>query len=163
MERRARREQGLVGTVGRFEVPNGAINVIPKRCELSLDVRAQDDDAVTRALADILAEARTLAGRRGVRLNARESLRAKAVPCAPRLQRLFAESIEKANLPVKRLASGAGHDAVMFDGFTDIGMLFVRCGNGGISHSPRETVTAQDAGIAAQILRDTLLRMAAQI
>jgi len=45
-------------------------------------------------------------------------------------------------------------------GFTDIGMLFVRCGNGGISHSPRETVTAEDAGIAAQILRDTLVRMA---
>src|SRR5262249_18511448 len=33
---------------------------------------------------------------------------------------------------------------------TDIGMLFVRCGNGGISHSPLETATAEDAGIAAQ-------------
>jgi beta-ureidopropionase / N-carbamoyl-L-amino-acid hydrolase len=82
------------------------------------------------------------------------------VPCAPRLQQLFADSIERAALPVKRLASGAGHDAVMFDGFTEIGMLFVRCGNGGISHNPLETVTAEDAGIAAQILRDTLVRMA---
>ena len=60
---------------------------------------------------------------------------------------------------MKRLASGAGHDAATFDGFADIGMLFVRCGNGGISHSPLETVTAEDAGIAAQILRDTLMRM----
>ncbi len=31
---------------------------------------------------------------------------------------------------------------------TDIGMLFVRCGNGGISHSPLETVTAEDADLA---------------
>jgi beta-ureidopropionase / N-carbamoyl-L-amino-acid hydrolase len=159
VERRARVEPGLLGTVGRFEVPEGAINVIPKRCELSLDIRAQDDDAVARALADILAESQAIAGRRGVRLSARELLRAKAVPCAPHLQQLLAESIGRANLPVRRLASGAGHDAVMFDGFTDIGMLFVRCGNGGISHNPLETVTAEDAGTAAQILRDTLLRM----
>jgi acetylornithine deacetylase/succinyl-diaminopimelate desuccinylase-like protein len=48
----------------------------------------------------------------------------------------------------------------MFDGVTEIGMLFVRCGNGGISHNPSETVTAEDAGLAAQILRDTLVRMA---
>ncbi len=47
----------------------------------------------------------------------------------------------------------------MFDGFTDIGMLFVRCGNGGMSHSPLETATAEDAGIAPQIPRDTLVRM----
>jgi beta-ureidopropionase / N-carbamoyl-L-amino-acid hydrolase len=160
VERRARAEPGLLGTVGCFEIPQGAINVIPKRCELSLDVRAQDDDGLVRAVADILAESQAIAQRRGVRLSARELLRAKAVPCAPRLQQLLAESIEKANLPVRRLASGAGHDAVVFDGFTDIGMLFVRCGNGGISHSPLETVTAEDAGIAAQVLRDTLLRMA---
>ncbi len=160
VERRARAEAGLVGTVGRFEVPAGLINVIPSRCELSLDIRSQDDGAVERALADILAEAQAIAGRRGVRLSSRELLRAKVVPCAPRLQQLFADSIERAALPVKRLASGAGHDAVMFDGFTEIGMLFVRCGNGGISHNPLETVTAEDAGIAAQILRDTLVRMA---
>jgi acetylornithine deacetylase/succinyl-diaminopimelate desuccinylase-like protein len=148
-----------LGTVGRFEVPEGAINVIPRRCELSLDVRAQDDDVLTRALADILAGSQAIAERRGVRLSARELLRKKAVSCAPHLQQLFAASIEKANIPVRRLASGAGHDAATFEGFTDIGMLFVRCGNGGISHSPLETMTAEDAGIAAQILRDTLMRM----
>jgi beta-ureidopropionase / N-carbamoyl-L-amino-acid hydrolase len=160
VERRARAEPGLVATVGRFEIADGAINVIPKRCELTLDIRSQDDGALARALADVLAEAEAITGRRGVRLSTRELLRAKAVPCAPRLQELFTASIARANLPVKRLASGAGHDAVAFDGFTDIGMLFVRCGNGGISHNPLETVTAEDAGIAAQILRDTVVHLA---
>lgn len=55
------------------------------------------------------------------------------------------------------LPSGAGHDAMMFDGVTDLAMLFVRCGNGGISHSPLETITAQDAGIAAQVLLNAIL------
>jgi beta-ureidopropionase / N-carbamoyl-L-amino-acid hydrolase len=159
VERRVRAEPGLVGTVGRFEVPDGAVNVIAKHCEFTLDIRSQDDGQTAQALADILGEAAAVAARRGVRLSAQELLRAKAVPCAPRLQRLFEESIERAALPVRRLASGAGHDAVMFDGFTDIGMLFVRCGNGGISHNPLETVTAEDAGVAAEILRDTLLHI----
>ena len=160
VERRACAEPGLVGTVGRFAVADGAINVIPKRCDLSLDLRSQDDGAVATALADILAESESIAARRGVRMSVREMLRAKAVPCAPRLQQLFADSISRANLPVMWLASGAGHDAVSFGGFTDIGMLFVRCGNGGVSHNPLETVSAEDAGIAAQILRDTLVHVA---
>src|SRR5262249_10695525 len=119
-----------------------------------------DDDSIARALTDILTKAEVISRRRGVRLSARELLRVKSISCAPRLQELLAESVRAAKLPVKRLASGSGHDAVMFDGFTDNGMLFVRCGNGGISHSPLETATAEDAGIAAQILRETLIRMA---
>jgi hypothetical protein len=38
-------------------------------------------------------------------------------------------------------------------------MLFVRCGNGGISHSPLETVTAADADVAARVLLDALLHL----
>jgi len=40
---------------------------------------------------------------------------------------------------------------------TDVAMLFTRCGNGGISHNPLETMTADDADIAAQVLLDFLL------
>ncbi len=39
---------------------------------------------------------------------------------------------------------------------TDVAMLFTRCGNGGISHNPLETMTADDADISAQILLDFL-------
>ncbi len=56
-----------------------------------------------------------------------------------------------------RLASGAGHDAMMFDGITDLGMLFVRCGNGGVSHNPRETITADDADTGARVLLDAIM------
>jgi N-carbamoyl-L-amino-acid hydrolase len=63
-------------------------------------------------------------------------------------------------LPSTTLDSGAGHDAVMFDGLTDVAMLFVRCGNGGISHSPRETVSPQDADAGARVLLATILDLA---
>jgi allantoate deiminase len=49
---------------------------------------------------------------------------------------------------------------MMFDGLTDVAMLFVRCGNGGVSHSPREIITAEDADIATRVMLDAVLRLA---
>jgi hypothetical protein len=40
---------------------------------------------------------------------------------------------------------------------TEIGMLFVRCGNGGISHHPAESMTAADAELAARVFSDFLI------
>jgi len=159
VERRCNRP-GLVGTVGRFAVTGGgAINIIPGRCEISLDVRSGDDATRLAAVVDILAEIQRIAERRGVKTTTTQALDAAAVPCSARLQEAFAASIARAGLPLRRLPSGAGHDAVMFSGVTDIAMMFVRCGNGGVSHSPRESVSAEDADIAARILLDVLVNL----
>jgi N-carbamoyl-L-amino-acid hydrolase len=152
-------QRDLVGTVGRLSVPNSAINVIPRRCEFTLDIRSGDDAARDAAVADIFSGMEQIAKRRGVSLSTKELLRAPAVPCSPRLQGELAAAFGRAGLTPRTLPSGAGHDAVMFDGLTDLAMMFVRCGNGGVSHSPRETITAEDAGIAARILRDVLINL----
>ena len=47
----------------------------------------------------------------------------------------------------------------MFERARPVGMLFVRCGNGGVSHSPLETVTEADAGLAARVLLDLLMNL----
>jgi allantoate deiminase/N-carbamoyl-L-amino-acid hydrolase len=157
VERRCGNTPTLLGTVGKLNVPDGAINVIPGRCDLSLDIRAGDDAVRDAATADILAEIEQIAVRRGVSAEMTETMRMPAVPCSPRIVESFAAAIARAGLPVVRLASGAGHDAVMFDGLADIGMLFVRSGNDGISHSPLETVTAEDVDLAARVLLDVLI------
>src|ERR687888_1535929 len=56
VERRCRETPGVVGTVGKFAIPGGTINIIPGRCELSIDLRAGDDATRDAAGADILAE-----------------------------------------------------------------------------------------------------------
>jgi N-carbamoyl-L-amino-acid hydrolase len=157
VEKRCRATSTLVGTVGRLAVPEGAINVIPGACELTLDIRAGDDATRDAAGADIFAEIEAIAERRGVTIEAQEIIDNAAVACAPRIQQLLAEAVARAGVRPLHLPSGAGHDAAMFDGCTDLGMLFVRCGNGGVSHSPRETVSAEDADLAARILLDVLL------
>jgi beta-ureidopropionase / N-carbamoyl-L-amino-acid hydrolase len=157
VERRCAGEPGLVGTVGKLEVPGGAVNVIPGRCELSIDIRSGRDAVRDAAVADIDAEIERIAQRRGVGIERRTVLEAASVPCAVDLQDAWSASIERVTgEPAPRLPSGAGHDAMMMASVTDIGMLFVRCGNGGISHNPAETLSADDAAVAARVFQDFL-------
>jgi hydantoinase/carbamoylase family amidase len=160
VERRCAQAPTLVGTVGQLAVPNGAINIIPGRCELTLDVRAADDPTRDAAVLDIMTEMGRIAAKRGVIIESREVQRTAAVRCSPRLQSLLAEAVTRAGAKPRYLPSGAGHDAMMFDGLTDTAMLFVRCGNGGVSHSPREIITAEDADVAARVILETVLRLA---
>jgi allantoate deiminase/N-carbamoyl-L-amino-acid hydrolase len=157
VEHRCAAAPTLVGTVGRLSVPGGAINVIPGRCDLSLDIRAADDATRDAAARDVLAEVDAIARRRKVTIDVKEIQRGAAAPCSPALQAQLAAALERVGIRPRYLPSGAGHDAVSFSGVTDIGMLCVRCGNGGISHSPLETITAPDADIAVRALLDVLV------
>jgi hydantoinase/carbamoylase family amidase len=153
--------RALVGTVGMIDVPQGAANVVPGRCEFSLDVRAADDPTRDAAVADLDAEFQRIAARCDVEVSIAQSMRVPCATCAPRLMDRLAQCIEGAGLPVLRLASGAGHDAMVMARITEACMLFVRCGNGGISHNPMESMTAEDADLAAHVLLDFLRRTAA--
>lgn len=153
---------GLVGTVGKIQVPDGAINVIPGRCELTIDVRAGDDATRDAALADVLGEIESIAKLRNVRVDVQRLMQAAAAPCSEDMQRRWAQSIARVtgDDSPRHLPSGAGHDAMKMADITPIGMLFVRCGNGGISHHPDETMIQPDAELAALALEDFLLQFA---
>ena len=153
------RADTLVGTVGKLAIPGGgAINVIPGEVEFTVDLRSGDDAKRLAALAEVEAQCRSIADRRGVSLAWEAFFQLRAAPCDARLQAQFARSIESLGLPVRRLPSGAGHDAMEMINVAPIAMLFVRCGNGGISHNPLETMTAADADVATAVLLDFLER-----
>ena len=154
VERRCSQKPGTVGTVGRIGVPGGAINVIPGRCDFTLDVRAGDDATLAAMVADIRTEFDAIAKRRKVEISITETHRHEAVPCSPHIQQQLAQAIERAGIKPRYLPSGAGHDAGILAPVTDSGMMFVRCGNGGVSHSPLETVTAEDVDVATRVLID---------
>jgi hydantoinase/carbamoylase family amidase len=160
VEKRCAQAPTLVGTVGQLAIPDVASNIIPGRCELTLDVRAGDDATRDAAVSDIMAEIGRITARRGVSFDCKEVQRTGAVRCSRRLQSVLADAVARAGVKPRYLPSGAGHDAMMFDGLTDTAMLFVRCGNGGVSHSPREIITAEDADIAARVVLDAVLQLA---
>jgi hydantoinase/carbamoylase family amidase len=152
LERHCTVQPGLVGTVGRMTVMPGAVNVIPQDVEFTVDLRSGVDATRHAALEALRVEFAAIAMRRRVELAFEPFFELTASPCDDRLQRQFADAIAAQGLPVRHLPSGAGHDAMSFPAVCPIAMLFVRCGNGGISHHPDETMTVEDADVATEVL-----------
>ena len=148
-----------VGTVGVLNVPNGSINVVPGRCDFTLDLRAPVNEQRDALLADVLAKAKEVAERRGVDLDITESVRAAAAPSHPAWQARWEAAVQSLGLPLFHLPSGAGHDAMKLHEAMPQAMLFVRGGNAGISHNPLETITNDDA----QLCVDAFLHLLHQL
>ncbi|MCD2517366.1 allantoate amidohydrolase [Massilia sp. G4R7] len=159
VEERCGGRGSLVGTVGQLEVPSGSVNVIPGRCRLSLDIRAASDAERLAAVDDILAGIGAICARRGVKEQLWKLVEADAAPCSPRLMDMLGDALLDSGLPRFDLLSGAGHDAMEMARITEVAMLFTRCGNGGISHNPLETMTADDAEVAGEVLLGFLRRL----
>lgn len=143
---------GLVGTVGKLAVKPGAINVIPQDVEFTIDVRSGDDRIRAASLRALATELPAIATRRNVKLRVDTLYDADAAACDPTLQKQFESAIAAQGIKPRYLTSGAGHDAMVFPAVAPMAMLFVRCGNNGISHHPDETMTAEDAEIATEVL-----------
>lgn len=158
---RVAREAGIVATVGCFEVLPGAVNVIPGAATFSLDIRSAENSRRLAVLAGLEAEIAAIAARRGLAVSAEMLDESSATPCDPGLRDTFAAAIAAEGLPVEGLPSGAGHDGTALAPIAPIAMLFVRCA-GGVSHSPDEAISGDDAAIAARVLHRTVLALAAR-
>jgi beta-ureidopropionase / N-carbamoyl-L-amino-acid hydrolase len=156
IEARCRSEAGLVGTVGQVQIPAAATNVVAGACSISVDVRAPNDAQRLAAVADIMQTVQEICQRRAVQWRKQSMVQVAAAPCDPGLQQALHQALRQCGVPEFSLPSGAGHDAMMMANLTPMAMLFVRCGNRGISHNPLETMTADDAELAAQVLMEWL-------
>lgn len=156
-EQRAAAVPDVVATVGMLEVPSGSINVIPGRCRFSLDLRATTDAARDALDADVRARLDEICQRRGLSYTLQPTMAANAAPSDAAWQSRWEAAVTALGLPLHRLPSGAGHDAMKMHELLPQAMLFVRGGNGGISHNPLESVTADDAQLAVQAF-DALIK-----
>lgn len=152
VERYCSENAGLVGTVGKLTVKPGAINVIPQDVEFTIDVRSGTDSIRRAAVEAFRSGLQQIAARRNVRLNIETLYDEPAALCDASLQKQFEAAIAAQGITPRYLPSGAGHDAMVFPAVALMAMLFMRCGNNGISHHPDETITAEDAEIATQTL-----------
>jgi N-carbamoyl-L-amino-acid hydrolase len=159
VEQRAGSVPDVVGTVGQLEVPAGSINVVPGRCRFSLDLRATTNAARDALAADVQAALARICERRGLAFTLEPTMAASAAPSHPAWQARWEQAVQALGLPVFRMPSGAGHDAMKLHERMPQAMLFMRGGNSGISHNPLETITADDTELcvaAFQRLLDDL-------
>jgi N-carbamoyl-L-amino-acid hydrolase len=161
-EQRAAKDGDSVGTVGMLEVPSGSINVVPGLCKFSLDMRAPNNAQRDALTADVLAELKAICARRGVRYEIEESMRASAAPSAPAWQQRWEKAVDALGIPLFRMPSGAGHDAMKLHEVMPQAMLFVRGINSGISHNPLESSTNDDIQLAVEAFQHLLDNLAAE-
>jgi acetylornithine deacetylase/succinyl-diaminopimelate desuccinylase-like protein len=133
-----------VATVGQLGVEPGAANVVPGRVRLLVDARAPDQERLDRLVSELgLEDAHYV------------------IPPVQLSPAVLREEVERRELPVIELPSGAGHDAgVLAAAGVEASMLFVRSLNGGASHSPQEYSSDEDIELAVEVLTATLRRLA---
>ena len=161
-EERAAADGDSVATIGMLQVPGGSINVVPGRCLFSLDLRAPSNaqrDALER---DILATLRAICERRGIGLKTEETMRAAAAPSAPAWQARWEKAVNALGVPLHRMPSGAGHDAMKLHEVMPQAMLFVRGLNSGISHNPLESTTSDDMELCVNAFSHLLDQLATE-
>ncbi len=152
VEQAARHDDGdAVATVGVLEAKPGAANVIPGAVTFTIDVRSGDEDRRDRVAQEILARITEIAAARELECDIERIHDLPASPCDAGLMDLMDAALEDAGQPVRRLVSGAGHDAMNLAAICPTAMLFIRC-TGGISHNPAEHVTAEDTAIALAVM-----------
>jgi len=150
VEKRGAAVPNLVATVGMLQVPGGSINVVPGRCAFSLDIRATTNEVRDACAADVLAELQRLCERRGLAHRVEETMRQPAAPSAAAWQQRWEAAVASLGLPLFRMPSGAGHDAMKLHEVMPQAMLFMRGANAGISHNPLESITNHDTELAVR-------------
>ena len=160
VEKRAAQDGDSVGTVGMLNVPNGSINVVPGRCLFSLDLRAPLDAQRDALVSDVLAEVKAICERRGVMVTTELTERAAAAPSAPAWQYRWEHAVRALGVPLHRMPSGAGHDAMKLHKIMPQAMLFVRGQNSGISHNPLESTTSDDIQLCIDAFTHLLMQLA---
>lgn len=161
-EQRAAKDGDSVGTVGMLEVPSGSINVVPGRCKFSLDLRAPNNAQRDALATDVVNALKDICERRGVRYELEETMRAAAAPSAPAWQQRWEKAVDALGIPLFRMPSGAGHDAMKLHEVMPQAMLFVRGINSGISHNPLESSTNDDIQLAVQAFQLLLENLTAE-
>jgi len=150
----------LVATVGRIEAMPGAPNVIAGEVRFTIDIRSGDAarrDRAAEAICDALAG---IADRRDLDFAIQRVHDLPASPCNVALMDLMDAAIAAVGHPVRRLVSGAGHDAMVMAALCPTAMLFIRCRHG-ISHNPAEHVDPADVDVALQVMLGFIDRLGA--
>ena len=148
-------DPALVATVGVIQSEPGAPNVIPGRVTLSLDIRHADDCTRLRFRRVLTAEARRIAGARGLAVRIRQTSQQDAVPMDDALTAALTQAARAAGFQPHAMPSGAGHDAMILAPYVPTAMLFVRT-PGGLSHHPNEAVQVKDVEAALETMTELL-------
>jgi ureidoglycolate amidohydrolase len=144
-----------VATVGICNVFPGAVNSIPSRVRLSVDIRDTDLQRRDAVMQRLEAACRATSEKRHVSIH-NELLNADApADCAPAIIEVLSQSCHKHELNFLPMVSRAYHDSLFLSRIAPVAMLFIPCRNG-YSHRPDEYAAPEDIVRGTLVLAETL-------
>jgi beta-ureidopropionase / N-carbamoyl-L-amino-acid hydrolase len=152
----------VVGTVGAMKIEPGVINAVPGRVELAVDIRSTSARAKARVARHVKSQARAIARGRNLGVEVLNIREENPVPLDPRLLRVTQKICDAKAIDYEIMPSGAGHDAMQMAKIAPAGMIFVPSRRG-ISHNPLEWTDPADIALGAQLLMETMIRVANEI
>ena len=148
-----------VATIGKCDVFPGAVNSIPSRVKLTLDLRDTDGPRRDAVLSRVLQACIEIADRRGVKIET-EQLNADApAHCSPKIVDTVSEVCRTRGISFRTMVSRAYHDSLFISRIAPIAMIFIPCHNG-YSHRPDEYSSPEQIATGALVLAETLARLA---
>jgi len=147
-----------VATVGICDVFPAAVNSIPSRVRLTLDLRDTDLPRRDKVLSTIENKSRHVSEKRGVSIQFQIINADAPAICSSAVTDAVIRSCNKHNLPFQKMVSRAYHDSLFMSRITPTGMLFIPCRNG-YSHRPDEFASPEDISRGTLILAETLAEL----
>jgi N-carbamoyl-L-amino-acid hydrolase len=150
-----------VATVGTCVVHPGAVNSVPSRVVLQLDIRDTDPARRESVMRAVRRDYVDMAQRREVTIT--EELVNADVPAqsSPRTVQLLEEICAKEGIAYKKMVSRAYHDSLFMAQIAPIAMIFIPCRNG-VSHRPDEYAKPEDIALGTRVLAQALAKLASE-
>lgn len=148
-----------VATVGICSVHPGAVNSVPSRVDLELDLRDTDPARRERVMNAIRASAKDIAHRRQVTIDESPVNADQPATCDPALLAVLSTICAEQGLRTSRMVSRAYHDTLFMARVCPVAMIFIPC-RGGVSHRPDEFADPNDIAHGASLLARGLAKMA---
>ncbi|MBL8100516.1 MAG: Zn-dependent hydrolase [Anaerolineales bacterium] len=148
-----------VVNVGKMEFSPGAFNIVPAQVDLSLEFRSATQDEFDKLDEALISLAKAEAQKFDLELTIEFLGKHSPSPMSDKVQTAFASACDDLGLTHTSLTSGAGHDAQSLADLCPVGMIFIPSING-ISHSPKEFTEWEDCVNGANVLLQTVLKLA---
>jgi N-carbamoyl-L-amino-acid hydrolase len=148
-------KKGLVGTVGKIDAFPNALNVIPGKVVLGVDVRSLNTDLIDSIFSLVEKDLAEISERRGIRVRMEREIVSRPVMFDERIVRQIRNACHRLRIPCQEMISGAGHDAMHIAQIARAGMIFVPS-QGGRSHCPEEWTEFEHISQATAVLASTV-------
>src|SRR5580692_7039686 len=164
VEERARATGSIdtCGTVGKCHIYPGAVNSIPSRVEMDVDIRDTDEQRRNRVLKELEQACARVAAKRNVQVKITPINADAPATCSPQIIEAVIQAAAENGLAYKKMVSRAYHDSLFMARIAPVGMVFIPC-RGGVSHRPDEYSAPQEIENGAKVLAGTLAKLSQMV